>query len=197
VICGENDDKASIRSAIHVGIPRSVEAYLQEPGRIGRDGLPAEAVLLYSPQDLAAARHLDESVSSERRRQMLRYALSRTCRRQFLYRLMEQEVEVCSGCDVCDGTTVVSMEGEDAIIRFIRRNPRRYTPREVVKLLWGGRLDFPAFHRAVRSFPDGDLHTWERSDVEEALESLLVSGSLRIAKRGFWKGKLSPGRKIR
>jgi hypothetical protein len=121
--------------------------------------------------------------------------MSHTCRRRFLYALMEQELEVCAGCDVCDGIATDTMEGEEAILKFMRRNPRRYTQREAVSLLCGDRTGYPAFPRFYGGFRErGALHAWHRSDVEEALESLLAAGSLRIARWGFWKGKLSHGR---
>jgi hypothetical protein len=54
-ICGEKHETLGIHTVIHIDVPYSPEAYLQETGRAGRDGTPVEAVLLYSEEDLAFA----------------------------------------------------------------------------------------------------------------------------------------------
>jgi len=179
---GMGVDKADIRRAVHIGVPRSVEAYLQESGRIGRDGLPAEALLLCSYQDLAPDTERS-SVEADRREMMRGYALTRSCRRSCLAFLMGQEPVPCSGCDVCSGVAPEEVEGRREILLAIRRNQRRFTPREAVKYLC---------RIAESPHPHAEpLTDWEAAEIEEALSGLTAAGSIRTASRGFWRGKLS------
>ena len=96
---GMGIDKPNVRWVLHADLPRSLEAYYQESGRAGRDGEPAEACLIYGPQDLATIRyHIDrmevpeeQERARERLREMLRYVSSGVCRRVQLLAHFNQE----------------------------------------------------------------------------------------------------------
>jgi ATP-dependent DNA helicase RecQ len=101
---------------VHAGMPKTIEHYQQETGRAGRDGLPAECVLLYSPGDTMKWRGLlekSEGVSEEmlplhlaKLREMDRFASSAHCRHRFLVEYFGQAwrgAEGCGNCDVCTG----------------------------------------------------------------------------------------------
>lgn len=103
---GMGVDKKNIRSVIHVDIPPSVEAYLQEAGRAGRDGLPSRAVLIHVPGQARLDTRETDPLRRERFQALVDYAeSSEGCRREKLLALLGVPVEnrsACSGCDRCD-----------------------------------------------------------------------------------------------
>ncbi len=190
---GMGIDKGNLRAAIHLDIPLSVEAYLQEAGRIGRDQKPAEAILLYSYEDVAFTGKLDDDIQKKRYRKMLDYARSHEiCRREQLLSLLNYEfTELCSGCDICNKTAARIEEGKERIMRFIKRNKRRFSFREVKQILSGkNSYEVRCKHLHTQS-GFGLLSDWETDDIEEALSCLVSSKEITIPTKGFWKRRLS------
>ncbi len=108
---GMGIDKPDIRYVIHMNLPASLETYYQEIGRAGRDGAPAEAILLYGYNDLRLRRTMiddsgapEEVKRVERRRldTLAAYCESTTCRRNVLIAYFgEEREEPCGNCDIC------------------------------------------------------------------------------------------------
>jgi ATP-dependent DNA helicase RecQ len=110
VAFGMGIDKPNVRFVVHYDMPRNIEGYYQETGRAGRDGLPAEALLLYGAQDVVMARRLVEGnqnpeqqrVEVHKLNAMVGCAESLTCRRRVLLHYFGQPLDRdCGNCDVC------------------------------------------------------------------------------------------------
>jgi len=184
-------DKPDIRTVIHAGVPGSVEAYLQETGRAGRDGKPSSAILFVSRDDRLFASGIADGRSRQRYERILDYALARgLCRRQALLQLIGAEPVACSGCDVCAGTEPQSAPGEKEILDFVSRAPRRFSPQRAAEVLCAspGPRSIRLFHDCITGH--GALRSWRKEDAEAAIRELVTAGALAIVSRGPWKRTL-------
>jgi ATP-dependent DNA helicase RecQ len=110
VAFGMGINKPNVRYVVHHDLPRSIEAYYQETGRAGRDGLPAEALLLFNEKDTARVQRwiamndnpARQEVELQKFAAMQAFAESQTCRRQVLLNYFaEYNAKACGNCDIC------------------------------------------------------------------------------------------------
>ena len=141
VAFGMGIDKSNVRFVVHRDMPKSVEAWYQEIGRAGRDGLASDCVLMYSWADVIGYEAFlddidDPAVRAETRRkttELFRLVDRRGCRHQGLVRYFDEAMEPCgTSCDVCRGATIADLvgAGEPAAARGGRAKPDRFAPIE-------------------------------------------------------------------
>jgi ATP-dependent DNA helicase RecQ len=145
---GMGIDKPDVRFVLHVDLPGSIEAYYQETGRAGRDGLPAEAMMLYGAADMALRRRfIEESEAPDQRKRMehrkldalLGFAESSQCRRQVLLRYFGDDCEACGNCDVClaPPETFDGSIAAQKLLSCIYRTGERFGQAHVIAVLLG------------------------------------------------------------
>jgi ATP-dependent DNA helicase RecQ len=136
VAFGMGIDKPDVRFVCHADLPANVEAYYQEIGRAGRDGLAADTLTLYGMGDMQLRRlQIEQSDSSEERKRVERQRLNALlalaeaprCRRQTLLAYFAEPSEPCGNCDLCqegverfDGT----IEAQKAMSAILRTGER-------------------------------------------------------------------------
>jgi ATP-dependent DNA helicase RecQ len=107
---GMGIDKPDVRFVAHLNVPRNIEAYYQETGRAGRDGLPADAWMCYGMSDIAMQRNFiegsdaDESqkrIERQKLNSLLGLCEASSCRRQILLKYFGDSSQPCGNCDTC------------------------------------------------------------------------------------------------
>ncbi|OGQ96978.1 MAG: ATP-dependent DNA helicase RecQ [Deltaproteobacteria bacterium RIFOXYD12_FULL_57_12] len=152
VAFGMGIDKSNVRYVVHYDIPKNIESYYQETGRAGRDGLAAEALLLFGYGDIAVARGLiDNTHNPERKRielhklnSMVGFAEATSCRRRILLGYFGEPLEAdCGNCDVCLNPPVLHDVTEDArkALSCIYRVGQRFGMGHVIDVLRGAKKE--------------------------------------------------------
>jgi ATP-dependent DNA helicase RecQ len=150
---GMGIDKPDVRFVAHTDLPRSLEAYYQETGRAGRDGLPSEAWLLYGAGDQAKLRQfIDESDAADRQKRvehqkldaLLGYCETTRCRRQVLLAYFGDTLEEpCGNCDTCL-TPAVTFDGTEAAqkaLSCVYRTGQRFGAGHIIDVLLGAETE--------------------------------------------------------
>lgn len=205
VAFGMGIDKPDVRFVAHLDLPGSIEAYYQETGRAGRDGLPSDTLMLYGSEDIALrSRFIEESDAPEQRRRMERQKLDSLlglaetagCRRQALLSYFGDRCEPCGNCDTCarppqlfDGTIAAQKA-----LSCIYRTGERFGQAYVVDVLLGAQNERIAQfgHDRISTFGIGAEHdnrTW-RAILRQLIALRLIDvdlaghGGLSIAPAG-------------
>src|SRR5690554_7216334 len=150
---GMGIDKSNVRFVAHLDLPKSIEAYYQETGRPGRDGLAAEAWMVYGLQDVLFLKQMLANSDSEERFKrveqhkldaMLALCEETRCRRQSLVSYFDEQVaEPCGHCDNCTEAprTWDAIEAARQALSTVYRAGQRYGGGHLLDVLLGREND--------------------------------------------------------
>ncbi|MFP3931277.1 DNA helicase RecQ [Enterococcus faecium] len=186
---GMGINKSNVRFVIHYQIPGSLEAYYQEAGRAGRDGLSSEAILLFSPQDIQVQKFfIQQSQREEEQKQkeyeklkaMTEYVYIESCLQQYILNYFGETSSPCNRCGNClDDREIVEVTTEaQMVLSCLKRMGENYGKQMLMKVLAGSK------EQKLQALGFGHLSTYglmknqSQKETMQLIEYLLSNGYL-------------------
>ncbi len=189
---GMGINKSNVRFVIHYGMPATIEAYYQEAGRAGRDGLDSDAVLLFSPNDVRLRNFLIEQGEGseqhkeqeyEKLRQMQAYVSSETCLQGYILQYFGDKGEDCHKCSNClddRERTDVTLETQK-VLSCVVRMEQRFGKTAVTQVLVGSKNKNLARWNFEKLSTFGIMKDYSQKAVGELIDFLTGEGYLAVS----------------
>lgn len=186
---GMGINKSNVRFVIHYQIPGSLEAYYQEAGRAGRDGLSSEAILLFAPQDIQVQKFfIQQSQREEGQKQkeyeklkaMTEYVYIESCLQQYILNYFGETSSPCNRCGNClDDREIVEVTTEaQMVLSCLKRMGENYGKQMLMKVLAGSK------EQKLQALGFGHLSTYglmknqSQKETMQLIEYLISNGYL-------------------
>ncbi len=193
---GMGIDKPDIRYVVHTHLPGNVEAYYQEIGRAGRDGAPAEALMLYGFDDIRMRRKFidDENTADDHKRRehkrldaLLAYADAPTCRRVMLLAYFGEEAAPCGNCDIClnPPRMVEATRPAQMVLETVLATGERFGAGHIVDILRGGTGEKVTSRGHDRLDLHGRGADWPLARWQSLIRQMVAAGHMEIDIQGY------------
>ena len=201
---GMGIDKPDVRFVAHLNVPKSLEAYYQETGRAGRDGLPADAWMAYNLQDVISLRRmLNDSDADERFKRVTHHKLEAmlglceltSCRRQALLAYFGETLpQPCGNCDTClqAPATWDATEAAQKALSCVYRTGQRFGANYVIDVLLGRQDERILANRHERLSTFGIGAQFKASQWRHIARQLIAQGYLDVDTEGHGALRLTP-----
>ena len=201
---GMGIDKSNVRYVIHFNVPKNIEAYYQEAGRAGRDGIDSECILLFNPSDVRIQKYfIDQGELSDERKaneykklqSMVDYCYTSKCLRKYILEYFgdKNAKDNCNNCSICNDSREqkdITVEAQK-IISCAYKVQERYGKNVILDVLKGSQNKKILGNNLNRVSTYGIMKDYNRDDLQLMLNKLIADEYLRVTEDEFSVVKLT------